>query len=738
MKKGKYKTKLLVTFSGISIIVISAILILFSWLILSTGHLNSKELIQVSIATKTDSSIVNTSIIFDSMKSLRSIESINLWKYGEKDFYFQTAKLHRSLRQIASKSFTAIYTLAVTDSSFNYIVAPEGSFTFENYVKYINPKFTAQVKESILQHFDKSRTLKVLPIYSENQLTDICYTTYDEVNDLIYFSITPISSYVVNIPNLNYVIVENGGIAAYNNLNESNTRLLDEAFSYVSRQELQQAKTNYSFYSQGRNDLFYTQISNLPFSILYQYNYFQNMGYQNLIYIFVCFGILLAVSLLALKKLLHMVYSPITNTLKNVERKDYLANNFDEFAIINENVQNANRLNEELIDTINQRDSFAKQNYYRELLFSIPDCDCPLSYKEMEAEYCVALLEFRIDFNKSNIKDLYLNLQKNVIYVYIEQLLKTQSIYCLSIRSNAVAIVMQTDSQQKLIDIINDILSLEDITCNMSIAVSSVNKTVMKLNLSYEEANNILEYKYTFAENEILTSSNIKATEGISYYYPLSRENRLIHTIVTGSSDALKIYDKTISDNLSQNLSTDVLRNFTYALINTIMRCFQELKTTPEKLIGKQIDVVAMYSDQNFEQIWEKLRNYLLDIISARQQNNISSDEALYNKMLEYIYKNYNDDIMLTDVAQHCKITAPYCSMLFKKYNFDNYKNFLNKYRIQQACKILSSNPEIKIQDLSLMVGFNSANSFIRVFGKFMNKSPKAYLDDLNYSWDNE
>lgn len=50
------------------------------------------------------------------------------------------------------------------------------------------------------------------------------------------------------------------------------------------------------------------------------------------------------------------------------------------------------------------------------------------------------------------------------------------------------------------------------------------------------------------------------------------------------------------------------------------------------------------------------------------------------------------------------------------------------------AKEILRDDPSIKIVDLSAMVGFNSSNSFIRVFSKYEGITPGAYVDRIQHS----
>ena len=54
--------------------------------------------------------------------------------------------------------------------------------------------------------------------------------------------------------------------------------------------------------------------------------------------------------------------------------------------------------------------------------------------------------------------------------------------------------------------------------------------------------------------------------------------------------------------------------------------------------------------------------------------------------MRGYIYQNYSDDIMLNDLADHLNISPKYCGILFKQLSDNNFKDFLNRYRIK-ICK---------------------------------------------------
>ena len=56
----------------------------------------------------------------------------------------------------------------------------------------------------------------------------------------------------------------------------------------------------------------------------------------------------------------------------------------------------------------------------------------------------------------------------------------------------------------------------------------------------------------------------------------------------------------------------------------------------------------------------------------------------------------------------------------------DGLRNYINKYRVEKAKELLR-NPDLVIETIAAMTGFNNSNSFIRVFKKYELKTPGQY-----------
>ena len=56
-----------------------------------------------------------------------------------------------------------------------------------------------------------------------------------------------------------------------------------------------------------------------------------------------------------------------------------------------------------------------------------------------------------------------------------------------------------------------------------------------------------------------------------------------------------------------------------------------------------------------------------------------------------------------------------------------NFNNFINTFRVQEACRLLKEEPNRTILSIAFASGFNSKASFNRAFTKNMKMSPREF-----------
>ena len=95
---------------------------------------------------------------------------------------------------------------------------------------------------------------------------------------------------------------------------------------------------------------------------------------------------------------------------------------------------------------------------------------------------------------------------------------------------------------------------------------------------------------------------------------------------------------------------------------------------------------------------------------------------------LAFIEKNYSSSITLNDAAKSANISTTYLSMVFKQEMQITFSDYLTKYRIEQAKRLLATT-SLRIYEIAEKVGFSSPYYFSHVFKSETKLSCKEYRD---------
>lgn len=102
-------------------------------------------------------------------------------------------------------------------------------------------------------------------------------------------------------------------------------------------------------------------------------------------------------------------------------------------------------------------------------------------------------------------------------------------------------------------------------------------------------------------------------------------------------------------------------------------------------------------------------------------------EPKLSNKVIAYIFKNFNKDMDLATVAELVNMNPSAFSRSFKRVHRKTFSKYVNEIRIGYACKLLMEN-ELNVAAIAYESGFNNLSNFNRQFKIIKNISPSVYL----------
>ena len=119
-------------------------------------------------------------------------------------------------------------------------------------------------------------------------------------------------------------------------------------------------------------------------------------------------------------------------------------------------------------------------------------------------------------------------------------------------------------------------------------------------------------------------------------------------------------------------------------------------------------------------------RHILVSNLYDTQDTVRTSKSRRIAKVCDYIEKNFEDPIKLSDVADLVNMSESAFSHFFKKKTNCTFIDYITNLRIARACQMLAETTHT-VAEICYTCGFNNLSNFIRIFRKKKGSTPSEY-----------
>ena len=113
------------------------------------------------------------------------------------------------------------------------------------------------------------------------------------------------------------------------------------------------------------------------------------------------------------------------------------------------------------------------------------------------------------------------------------------------------------------------------------------------------------------------------------------------------------------------------------------------------------------------------------------QKHADKENTAMIDELLDYLERNYFDDISLDELAKEKYfVSSSYLSRLFKSCTGQNFMKYLIELRMEKAKNFLEYS-EMDISEIAACTGYNNPSHFTQTFRRYYGMSPKEYRKRL-------
>lgn len=126
----------------------------------------------------------------------------------------------------------------------------------------------------------------------------------------------------------------------------------------------------------------------------------------------------------------------------------------------------------------------------------------------------------------------------------------------------------------------------------------------------------------------------------------------------------------------------------------------------------------------------DSIREYLLTALTSTadllKESSAYSSENVIDNIKTYIHKNYTKDLTLEKISSLFYLNPSYLSFLFKEKTAQNFTDYINQLRIEQAKMLLKSTDD-KVYKVAKQLGYDNPKYFFRVFKKIAGLTPEEF-----------
>jgi AraC-like DNA-binding protein len=111
-----------------------------------------------------------------------------------------------------------------------------------------------------------------------------------------------------------------------------------------------------------------------------------------------------------------------------------------------------------------------------------------------------------------------------------------------------------------------------------------------------------------------------------------------------------------------------------------------------------------------------------------RMSGSQRQDPAALAPAMTYVEEHFRGKVTSAKAAALCGLSAFQFSRMFRETYAITFQEYLLRFRIREACRLLK-NPAAQVADVAMLVGFNDASYFCKIFKRYTNMSPSRFAE---------
>ncbi|NQX68358.1 AraC family transcriptional regulator [Paenibacillus alba] len=266
----------------------------------------------------------------------------------------------------------------------------------------------------------------------------------------------------------------------------------------------------------------------------------------------------------------------------------------------------------------------------------------------------------------------------------------------------------------------------------ITIGVGNCYREMKDIPKSYDESQKALQYKMVIGSNSVISIEDLLESDNQDYYRLIKMTEPIVAALKQTETEKLREFVSLLfHEAVSGSLSPDLIRQLSYELIMKSLQVVASVGIDTEQALEEMGNLHQRINDCDNWQDAEWIVTTILEGLAGKIEEKRSSrgSNKTIEKMLVYIREHYHEsEFSLDQLADKFALSPPYISKLFKEQTERNFIDYLIEIRINAAKELLADKHR-KVNDISELVGYTNARSFLRAFKKYTGMTPTEYRE---------
>ena len=230
-------------------------------------------------------------------------------------------------------------------------------------------------------------------------------------------------------------------------------------------------------------------------------------------------------------------------------------------------------------------------------------------------------------------------------------------------------------------------------------------------------------------QSQLICCNNVQDSyENIEQPYSKHEIDVITAAIKNGNSDEVRRQLTAVLDNMKAASATqEEVNGFLNIVLDTYVLYYPKSVQRKNTSVKQEfINAIAGFVK------WEAFIDDIVSILMTLKSDakNVDRYVQLADSVEEYLVRNYNKSITNDVLAKEFGFVPSYISRIFKRQKGVSPNEYMTKYRIELAKRLISENPDMKVKEIANVVGFRESYYFSKTFKKETGVWPTEYNKD--------